>query len=195
MLSIPEILDSIRADFEARGIDGEIIFGGWRKDYFGLNRIVVGLADFELEEPGLPGAPGVRVVDAGASEGDGYGARALFTRRQTLRVWISTTPPGDRDPKRSENAQKATAARLHQFLRALYVACHGSLVAGRGTWTRDDDQPFVYGSLVELSPEISIPVFDDPMLAVVVDAEGSVSTTASVDAEGAEEIVAVTPAV
>jgi hypothetical protein len=195
MLSIPEILDTVRADFEARGIDGEVIFGGWRKDYFGLNRIVVGLADFELEQPGLPGAPGVHLLDAQGDEERGHGARALFTRRQTLRVWISTTPPGDRDPKRSENAQKATAARLHQFLRALYVACHGSLVAGRGTWTRDDDQPFVYGSLVELSPEISIPVFDDLMPAVAVDAEGSTLTTASVDASGEEEIVAVTPAV
>lgn len=191
MLSVPDILDAVRADFELRSIDAEVEFGEWKHAYLtGGARVVVGLGDFVDEAPGEVGAPGVRDINAST------GARPLFSRIQTLHVRVHGRPPSERDPKRSETAQRTTAALLHQVQRAFYAACYGSLVAGRGTWPRPQEsgQDFLYGSIVDWLPGIMIPVDDDELTSVELDAELSPTQVISIDAQGGEEVVAETPA-
>jgi hypothetical protein len=191
MLSIPEILDALRADFTERDITAETLFGGWKADYLnGGNRVVFGLSDFQSEPPGLVNAPGLRFTDDPANAA---AARSLFTRVQSVNVWVHATPPDARDPKRSENAQRRTAELLHATLAGLYRWAHGSFAWGSGKWLNDGEQDFVYGSLVTFVAQFSIPVLDDALQAIHVDVDGSSSETL-ISLDNGDIVVSVTPA-
>lgn len=192
MLSVPEIVEAIEADFAARNITAKIEFAPWKTtDYSGANLIRVGLGTFALGPPGPPNAPGVRAVDTETN----MGARSLFSRGQVMRVRVHGPAPAERAPKRSELAQKATAKLLHDFLSALYRTTHGSLVAGQGDWPQpqQDGQDFLYGAICDVTPTLAIPVLDDWLPLVAVDSANSVTAVYSVDGQGGEELVSETP--
>lgn len=192
MLSVPEIVEAIEADFAARSITAKLEYGAWKtSDVTGANLIRVALGTFALGAPGPPNAPGVRVVDTDT----GMGARSLFSRGQVMRVRVHGPAPPERAPKRSELAQKTTAVLLHQFLAALYRSTHGSLVAGQGDWPQpqQDGQDFLYGAICDVNPTLAIPVLDDWLPDGGVDAANSVTAVYSVDGEGNEELVSQTP--
>lgn len=191
-LSIPEIAEAVAADLAERGHTAEVIFGGWKRDYLtGGNRVVFSLDVFESDQPGPPNAPGVQYTD---DPDFTKGARSLFTRIQNCTVYVHGAAPGARDPDRSKKAHEATAALLHAVIAALYHVAHGSFGWGGGKWPSDPGQDFVYGSLATFTAQISIPVLDDELRAVTLDAEGSTTQTSSVDANGEEELVAESPA-
>lgn len=190
MLSINDIVNAIAADFEVRGIESAVQFGGWKKDYaVGPARVVLALDTYASDAPGLPNAPGMQFTDG---PGNTTAARSLFTRVQSVKVWVHGTPPPARDPKRSENAEKATAILLHATLRAMYQIAHGSFGWGGGEWPTDERQDFVYGSVTSFTAQFSIPVLDDEHQAVTPDAGASTTETIAVLANG-DVTVAITP--
>lgn len=190
-LSIPEIVAAVAADFAARGITAEVLFGSWKPQlHNGANRVILGLADFASAPPGPPNAPGVPFVD---TPNDTRGARSLFTRVQSVKVWVHAKPPADeKDAKRSEKAQEATAKLLHATLAAMYRYAHGSFGWGGGQWPSPEKQEFLYGSLATFVAQFHIPVLDDEHQAVTPDAAGSTTET-SVVFPGGEEQDAMTP--
>jgi hypothetical protein len=191
MLSIPDILDALREDFAARDITAETLFGGWKAAYLnGGNRVVFGMGDFQADAPGPANAPGLQFTD---DPTNAVAARSLFTRVQSVNVWVHAAPPDPRDPKRSENAQKRTAELLHATLAGLYRWAHGSFAWGSGRWLNDQEQDFVYGSLVTFVAQFSIPVLDDVHEAILPDADASTSETL-LSLESGEFVVSVTPA-
>jgi hypothetical protein len=190
MLSIPEIVEAVSADLAARGVTATVQFGGWKVTYLtGGNRVVFSLEDFEADGPGEPNAPGVQYI----TPDNTTGARALFTRVQSVKVWVHGAAPDARDPKRSENAEKATAALLHVTLGAIYRVAHGSFGWGAGKWPSDGRQDFVHGSLATFIAQFSIPVLDDEMQGIQPDGEGSTSTMVAELAAG-DVTDSVTPA-
>jgi len=191
MLSIPEIVEELKADFTARGITVEIFYGSWNVEYYakGGNRIVLGPGSYDFEAPGIPNAPGVQYIDDAHTKA----ARSVCTILQTVNVWVQATPPDAKAPKRSEIAEKRTAALRNQTVAALYRILHGSLGYSQGQWpTPSEDQEFAFGSVTTFVATVGIPVLDDEYAVLFPDPDVQVTETIAVMPAG-ELTVAITP--
>ena len=190
MLSIPEIVEDLKADFPARGITVEILYGSFNVEYYakGRNRIVLGPGTYDFEAPGIPNAPGVQITN----DDQTTAARSVCTILQNIDVWVQATPPDKTDTKRSENAQKATAALQNRTIAALYRILHGSLGLSQGEWPNPEEQEFLFGSVTKFVATVGIPVLDDEYVVLYPDPEVQITETIAVMPEG-EITVALTP--
>jgi hypothetical protein len=173
-LSIPDLVIAVQADIAARGYAAtKVLFGDWNASkHKDADYVIFGLGGFEFSDPLGPG-PYFQDPVAMTSQ-----ARALYSRVQTCRVWVTAAPPVPApDPLRAEKSQVATAALLHAVTTALWRAATGSLEQGPGEWPRPEQQQFVYGSLATFTFKLWIPVLDDAMQFLTPNAAASTTTT------------------
>jgi hypothetical protein len=184
MLSIDQIVELVKVDFEERAIVARVEFGGWKKDLYTKAPLVLfDLDTYSSDEGGPANYPG----PAFTNEDETEAARTLTTRVQRVRVHVYGAPPGKREPNRSVTAHSNAAALLHKTIAALHRIAHGSFGWGDGEWPSDDTQDFAYGSYTRFVAEISIPVLDDAHVVVMPTA--AVMQVVSVDGAGDEEVI------
>lgn len=184
MLSIDQIAELVKVDFEERGITAKVEFGGWKKDCATKAPLVLfDLDTYSSDEGGPANYPG----PAFTNEDETEASRTLTTRVQRVIVHVYGAPPGKREPNRSITAHTNTSVLLHKTIAALYRIAHGSFGWGDGEWPTDDTQDFTYGSYTRFVAEINIPVLDDKH--VVVTPTAAVMKVVSVDGNGDEETI------
>jgi hypothetical protein len=158
-LSVDWLAEQVKADFQARGIVAEVLYGT-EKDVHAKPgpRVIIGLdPNFEIGPPAGPNAPGVKTLPGGTE-----GARSLMSRLQGVFVSVKTPPPDGStgNPERSKLAHQLCAALLHETLAAIYRVAHGSVSFGSAQWQGVETADFQYPAHVKFRCVLAIPVLD-----------------------------------
>lgn len=159
-IAFPELVDKVKADFAARNITAQVLFGDWElAKHNAGNRVVIGVAStFEdAADLGPANTPGQQDL-GNATEA----ARTLYTMAEYAQVWCHSAPVGDeKDPERQKKTHRATMALVKQTIRAMFRAAPGAFGWGQGQVLKPEASEFRFGAVATFRAMLLTPVLDD----------------------------------
>lgn len=174
MYSVRQLVTEIKADFAARGVTADVVFGTWNVGvHAGANRVVIGLGAVELNYTGSksidknPAGFGMRVLP-----GNTQAASALAMHIQNLKIWChGIADEGTALEDIPALNHDRTVELMHATVAALYRCCGGSasLGLGAGEWPQEEPGDVTYGSLVTFECGLAVPVLNDKWAVVKPD--------------------------
>jgi len=161
------LYDAVRARFEAEGADVKQPFG-WREVYqhrTGRARIVWVPGDESGSAGEMRGARNPGTQAAG---------RSIATLGELFTVHISASDPQFIDDERKQ--YEATRALFDAWVRAVYLAAHGTIHFGAPAWNTDKNERR-HGAELVCVCEVEAKIPDSPYDVVPADAVAEIETS------------------
>lgn len=167
MYSVRNLVTEIKADFEARGVTAEVVFGTWNvAQHAGANRVVIGLGPFKLSYKGAEfidknpsGFGGVRILP-----GNTQAASAIMMHIQNLKVYChGIADEGTALEDIPAINHDRTQELMHATVAALWRVCGGPGAFGieSGEWLQEESGDVVFGACAVFDCAIAVPVLGD----------------------------------
>jgi hypothetical protein len=133
----------------------------------------------------VPGDPGGRLGSVTGARNPGRNPRPLLTTNELFTVWISSADTTDIEDERKQ--YKACRALYDAFLRAVYLAAHGTFYVRDERWdTKRIERQ--HGATVRVVIELQAPVLDEVLEVAPVDTSANITLNLQTDGDGSEVI-------
>lgn len=166
-LALPTLFDNVVARFESEGTNVEQTFG-WRKPqrYDTTRARIVWVPG---DETG-----GIGEVRGPRKTGDRADRRTLATLGELFHVRISANDP--QFPEDERKQYEETRKLFDAWVRAVYLAAHGTILFGSPTWITDKNERR-HGAALICVCEVEAPIPDSPYVLAPADTEIEVTTS------------------